>query len=80
VKAKSLRFGGRPDVNVEFQGDSSAEARTVSGSERENLPERVEPGVTYRNIEVRWAAAAWIAESGEHLPDAASDDASEGRP
>jgi hypothetical protein len=30
----------------------------TSGSERENLPEEVEPGVTYRDVRIRWRAAA----------------------
>jgi len=58
VKAKSLRFERVPDVDVAFTGDEPREQ--VSGSERENLPDQVEPGVTYRNVRVRWRAAAKI--------------------
>jgi hypothetical protein len=52
VKAKRLRFNKKPqaEVRIEGQGDS--------GSERENLPEKVEPGVTYRDVRVAWNAAA----------------------
>jgi hypothetical protein len=35
-----------------------AEVDTVSGSERHNLPDEIEPGVTYRDVRVRWRAAA----------------------
>jgi hypothetical protein len=58
VKAKRLRFKRVADVEVEFTGDAPREQ--VSGSERENLPEEVEPGVTYRDVRVRWRAAARI--------------------
>ena len=54
VKAKRLRFRRVPETGVEFSGDVDSE----SGSERKNLPEEVEPGVTYRDVEVRWRAAA----------------------
>jgi hypothetical protein len=58
VRAASLRFGSEPEVDVGFSGDTERE--TISGSERRNLPEEVEPGVTYRDVSVRWRAAAWI--------------------
>ena len=48
VTADSLRFEKVPNPRVEFNGspvrDTSWEA------ERENLPQEVRPGVTYRNI------------------------------
>ena len=52
VKAKRLRFRKKPETEVRVEGDGG------SGSERENLPDTVEPGVTYRDVEVRWRAAA----------------------
>jgi hypothetical protein len=58
VKAKKLRFRRVPETKVELTGDE-----TTSGSERENLPEEVEPGVTYRDVDIRWRATA-------RLPDA----------
>ena len=54
VKAKSLRFKEVPDVEVDAD---------ESGSERENLPDEVEPGVTYRDVRVRWRAASRIESS-----------------
>ena len=56
VKAKKLRFGRKPRVGVSFEG--KPEIDKVSGGERENLPAEVEPGVTYRDVRVRWRAAA----------------------
>ena len=44
-----------PDTDVEFSGDVED---SVSGSERDNLPEQVEPDVEYRDVRVRWRAAA----------------------
>lgn len=66
-KARKLRFRSKPESNVEFRGGSrvrtderieDVELETESGSERRNLPEEVEPGVTYRDVEVGWAARA----------------------
>jgi hypothetical protein len=56
VKAKKLRFEQVPDTEVGFWGDPEPES--VSGSERENLPDEVEPRRTYRDIRIRWRAAA----------------------
>jgi hypothetical protein len=75
ARAKELRFKRRPRTNVEVYGESHmderladaierAEIDTASGSERHNLPDEVEPGVTYRDVRVRWRAAAKI-KSGE---------------
>ena len=69
VKADELRFETVPDVDVTFTGDR---ASSTSGSDRENLPDRVEPGVTYRDVRVRWHAVAHIGLS--------EDDPKEARP
>lgn len=45
MKAKKLRFDHVPDADVRYTGDSR------SATERKNLPEEVEPGVTYRDSE-----------------------------
>jgi hypothetical protein len=60
VRAKELRFESKPDVDVVAFADAPATAE--SQSERENLPDEVEPGVTYRDIAVRWRAAARMGE------------------
>jgi hypothetical protein len=72
-KAKKLRFRSKPETDVDFHGEvrepeRRSEIETASGSERHNLPEEVEPGVTYRDVRVRWSAAARIedpADEGE---------------
>ena len=56
VRAKELRFECKPEVDVAAYADSPASAESVS--ERENLPEELEPGVTYRDIAVRWRLSA----------------------
>ncbi len=48
VTAESLRFEKVPNPRVEFTGKQKRE--TVWESERENLPQQVRPGETYRNI------------------------------
>jgi hypothetical protein len=60
VRAEELRFECKPEVDVVAFADSPATAE--SRSERENLPDEVEPGVTYRDVAVRWRAAAWLGE------------------
>ena len=51
VKARELCFDEVPDTEVRFWGHP--ERNSVSGTERENLPEKVQRGVTYRNVSVR---------------------------
>ena len=59
VRAKRLKFRRTPsEVDVSFPGESEKEAR--SHTERENLPKKVEEGVTYRDVRVRWRAGARI--------------------
>jgi hypothetical protein len=53
VRAEELRFECKPEVVVR-----AAEAV----SERENLPDEVEPGVTYRDIAVSWRVAARLSD------------------
>jgi hypothetical protein len=56
VRAEQLRFECKPEVRVRAYADSPAQAESVS--ERENLPQEVESGVTYENVAVRWRLAA----------------------
>jgi hypothetical protein len=58
VRAQSLRFGAVPDTEVRFDGEPGE--RSSSRTERKNLPEKVEPGKTYRDVEVRWTARTRI--------------------
>lgn len=67
AKARRLRFRRKPETRVEFHGGTrvrsedrieEVELESESRSERRNLPDEVEPGVTYRDVEVGWAAKA----------------------
>ena len=65
AKAKRLRFKSKPETDVEFHGadeheEGSESVETESGSVRENLPDEVEPGKTYRDVKIGWRAAARI--------------------
>jgi hypothetical protein len=56
IRAEELRFECEPEVSVRVHADSPAEAERFS--QRDNLPDQVEPGVTYRDIAVTWRAGA----------------------
>ncbi len=56
VRAEELRLDRKPEVRVTVYADTPASAESVS--ERENLPDTLEPGVTYRNFALRWRVAA----------------------
>ena len=56
VRADEVRFECKPEVRVGAYANAPATAELVS--ERENLPDEVEPGVTYRDFSVRWRLAA----------------------
>jgi hypothetical protein len=56
VRAEELRFECKPEVRVRAYANAPASAESVS--ERENLPDELETGVTYRNFSVRWRLAA----------------------
>ena len=69
AKARKLRFRQKPKTRVEFEGSTRVrtderieeiELETEERSERHNLPDEVEPGVTYRDVEVGWAAQARV--------------------
>jgi hypothetical protein len=53
VRADELRFECKPEVVVRA-------AESVSA--RENLPDEVEPGVTYRDVAVAWRVAARLSD------------------
>jgi hypothetical protein len=55
VASRRLRFGRRPRVDVRVTGSPGVES--VVGTERRNLPDEVEPGVTYRDSWVRLRVA-----------------------
>jgi hypothetical protein len=73
VKSRRLRFRKVPKTEVRFLGHPERES--VSGTERENLPDNLEPDVTYRDPKVRLRIATRLAGTGsqdEQRSDAAS--------
>jgi pyruvate/2-oxoglutarate dehydrogenase complex dihydrolipoamide acyltransferase (E2) component len=63
VKARELRFEEEPQTEVRFWGHP--ERNSVSVNERENLPEKVQQGVTYRDISVQSRIASELVASEE---------------
>jgi hypothetical protein len=63
VRADEVRFECRPEARVRAYADSPATAQLVS--ERDNLPDEVEPGVTYTDVAVRWRLATRLADQPE---------------
>jgi len=66
VRAKELRFKTVPETRVWFEGEPGERSRL--DVERENLPEEVEPGVTYRNVRVSWRARSRIVHPADAEP------------
>jgi hypothetical protein len=60
LRAGELRFECKPEVRVSAYADVPAVAENVS--ERTNLPDELECGVTYRDFAVRWRLAARLAD------------------
>ncbi|TDD39007.1 hypothetical protein E1287_04135 [Actinomadura sp. KC06] len=56
VKAEELRFDVAPESSVVFRGDASDDS--TSGSNRTNLPDKIQENTTYRDIKIHYAIAA----------------------
>jgi hypothetical protein len=80
ASAQRLRFKRKPRVEVNTHAESEIDPKLAremeriegeggSHSERENLPDEVEPGVTYRDVEV-----GWVAQARARLPDEESEE------
>jgi hypothetical protein len=83
ARARRLRFRRKPETEVKFEGRTrvrsddrieDVELETDSHSERRNLPDEVEPGVTYRDVEV-----GWIAQARAKMSEDEEEDEGEGR-
>ncbi|GGM69637.1 hypothetical protein GCM10010106_14820 [Thermopolyspora flexuosa] len=68
VRAEAMRFDRVPETNVTFSEEPGE--RSISESRRENLPERVAEGVTYREVRVRYVLAAGLSTSARTPPRA----------
>ncbi|HEY6003097.1 MAG TPA: hypothetical protein VIV57_09485 [Anaeromyxobacter sp.] len=68
VRAKALRFDEVPKVSVVFRGNGPR--HTVWRTERVNLPVHPEPGVTYKDVQVRLTITSDIEELSSLLREA----------
>ena len=64
VEAKELRFDEVPETSVVFTGDPGHQS--ASGSDRTNLPDRVEEGVTYHDVRVDYRLASKLIDPTMH--------------
>ncbi|WP_046472434.1 hypothetical protein [Allosalinactinospora lopnorensis] len=60
VTGEELTFHEAPETAVEFPGDADQES--ASGSDRVNLPDQVETGVTYRDVRVDYRIASRLTD------------------
>lgn len=70
AKARRLRFRRKPNVKVTtsarveidptLQEELAIQGEGGSRAERHNLPDQVEPNVTYRDVEAGWQAAGRV--------------------
>jgi hypothetical protein len=60
VRARELKVEIVPNPTVEFPGKPARQ--TVWEADRQNLPEKIEPGVTYRDIGIRLRIYSRFAE------------------
>ena len=67
VRAAELRFVEPPETDVRFIGEPGH--ASASGSNRTNLPEQVQFGVTYRNLGVDYRLASRLASPGRNAPE-----------
>jgi len=63
VKARELQFKEEPETKVRFWG--TPKRNSVSITERKNLPEKVQQGVTYRHVSVRSRIASELVATEE---------------
>jgi hypothetical protein len=67
VECRELRFTRVPETRTSFWG--YPERESVSGTERENLPDEVESGVIYRNSGVLLRIASGLTGKGSVLAE-----------
>jgi hypothetical protein len=60
VTARELKFDVVPNPTVEFPG--KPERKTLWEADRQNLPQTVQPGVTYRNVGIQLRIASRFAD------------------
>lgn len=71
VEARELHFDEVPETKVRFWGHPKR--ASTSGTERKNLPEEVQRGVTYRDVSVRLRIASALIDTEPELWKEAKD-------
>ena len=71
VKSRWLRFEKVPETEIRFPG--YPEDRSVSGTDRENLPEEVEEDVTYRDSRIKLRSAGLLGDEPTPVKDGKRD-------
>jgi hypothetical protein len=75
VRAKSLRFETVPETKVRFEGEPAERSRLDTA--RENLPDEVQAGVTYRDVRVTWRARSRIVHPADQDDSLGRNESSE---
>lgn len=70
VRARELRFEEVPDVEVRFRGNGE----TVWKTDRENLPDEVQPRVLYRDIGICLTITSTLPNIEEILKEALGEE------
>ena len=71
VRAREVRFADKPQVHVEVSGDVNGRpAAVVSRTDRQNLPNEVQPYVTYRDIGILLTITSTLPDIEKILDDA----------
>ena len=71
VRARELRFEEVGKVSITVSGSVNGQpAATVSKSDRKNLPEQVQPYVTYRDIGIRLTITSTLPDIEQILDEA----------
>ncbi|MET8869597.1 hypothetical protein ABZW11_42270 [Nonomuraea sp. NPDC004580] len=67
AKAKELRFHDRPKVVVRAHAEPDGEC--FWGSDRTNLPDQVEPDVTYQDVRIDFRLGAKLTDPANDAED-----------
>lgn len=78
LKAKELRFEAVPNTSVEFPGNPARTTWWVT--QRQNLPDKVEPGVTYRDIGIQLRISSRFEDIDRIVREALGEAPVEGKP
>jgi autonomous glycyl radical cofactor GrcA len=76
ITAKELRFDAVPNVKVDFPG--TQKRTNIWVTQRQNLPDKVEPGVTYRDVGLQLRISTRFADIEQIVRDELRDSGASG--